>query len=145
MAKNKKQIDTAKYNYGVECARDKLYTNPTTAEKRILDILKYNPKSHIEFQEIIKIKKGLSYIADFLDTDTNTIIEIDGGYHSTGKQRKLDEERTKYLNKKGYKVVRTTNKKIMLYDFPDELGITYDMIRKYKRKLERIEAFKKVS
>lgn len=33
---------------------------------------------------------------------------------------------------KGYKVVRTTNKKIMMYEFPEELGITREMIANIK-------------
>lgn len=145
--KTKKEIieETNRYNYGVELAQEKLVTNPTLSEKRILDILKYNPRTHIVFQEIIQVKRCLSYIADFYNPDTKTIIEIDGGYHNTRHQQLKDKKRTELLEKKGYKVVRTTNKKIMMYEFPEELGITREMIAKYKRKLERIEAFKKCS
>jgi len=33
------------------------------------------------------------------------IIEIDGGQHNENKNIEYDEERTKYLNSRGYKVI----------------------------------------
>ena len=52
-------------------------------------------------------------IVDFVCLERKLIIEIDGGYHSEKEQIKLDEERTLYLNKKGFQVIRFTNEKVI--------------------------------
>lgn len=52
------------------------------------------------------------YIVDFLDELNNIIIEIDGSFHDTPNQKKLDEMRQKDLCSLGYDVYRITNKDI---------------------------------
>ena len=44
--------------------------------------------------------------------EAKIIIEIDGGQHNEGVNIKKDEERTAYLNTKGYKVHRFWNNEI---------------------------------
>jgi len=53
-----------------------------------------------------------NYIADFACVSNNIIIEIDGLYHSLPEQRISDEERTEWLESKGWKVIRFTNEEI---------------------------------
>ncbi|MDO4195186.1 MAG: endonuclease domain-containing protein, partial [Prevotellaceae bacterium] len=53
------------------------------------------------------------YIADFMDTDTKIIIEVDGEYHNTPEQIYYDNLRTDYLNKHGYYVMRFKNEEIL--------------------------------
>lgn len=53
------------------------------------------------------------FIADFVCLDRNLVIEIDGGYHQLPEQQTSDEERTKWLNEQGLKVIRFTNEEIL--------------------------------
>ena len=54
-----------------------------------------------------------NYIADFVCLEKKLVIEIDGGYHSTLEQQAYDEERTRYLQTQGYKVLRFTNEAVV--------------------------------
>lgn len=54
-----------------------------------------------------------NYIADFVCLEKKLVIEIDGGYHSTPEQQAYDEERTRYLQTQGYKVLRFTNEAVV--------------------------------
>ncbi len=46
------------------------------------------------------------YFADFVDIDNHIIVEIDEQHHLNEDQRKKDEKRQKFLEKKGYSVLR---------------------------------------
>jgi len=52
------------------------------------------------------------YIADFCCPARKLIIELDGGVHDKEFQKQYDEERTKYLNSRGFRVVRFTNEEV---------------------------------
>lgn len=55
-----------------------------------------------------------SYIPDFVCLEKRLIIEIDGGYHNTPEQKKLDEERTLELEQKHlFKVIRFQNEEVL--------------------------------
>lgn len=49
------------------------------------------------------------YFADFYLPKYNIIFEIDGGYHYTNHQKKLDDSRSSGLWRLGYHVVRLSN------------------------------------
>jgi len=51
------------------------------------------------------------YIADFLCLPYNLIVEVDGKIHE--QQKEQDEERTKYLNERGFRVIRFTNEEVI--------------------------------
>ena len=53
------------------------------------------------------------YIVDFLFRRSKVVVEIDGGYHFTAEQQKDDAQRTEWLENKGYKVIRFTNKQVL--------------------------------
>lgn len=53
------------------------------------------------------------FIADFACLSPKLVIEIDGGYHSLPEQQISDEERTVWLEKQGYRVIRFTNEEIL--------------------------------
>ena len=53
-------------------------------------------------------------IADFVCLSKQLIIEVDGGYHNEENQKELDQARTAYLNRKGFKVIRFTNEDVLL-------------------------------
>ncbi|WP_017256855.1 leucine--tRNA ligase [Pedobacter arcticus] len=49
------------------------------------------------------------YIADFVCLPKKLVIEIDGGYHNTVETIEYDNQRTEFLNKAGFQVIRFTN------------------------------------
>lgn len=49
------------------------------------------------------------YFADIYLPELKTIVELDGGYHFTTKQRRLDNNRSSGIWRMGYHVVRLTN------------------------------------
>ena len=83
--------------------------NPTDAERLLWDFLKGGQQgAHFRRQHIV-----MDYIPDFICLSEKLIIEIDGGYHSLPEQQISDEERTEWLEKQGYKVIRFTNEEIL--------------------------------
>lgn len=83
--------------------------NMTDAEEYLWRFLKKNQLG-VPFrkQHIIGM-----FIADFFCLPSKLIIEIDGLYHSIPEQQISDEERTKWLKDKGYKVIRFTNEEVL--------------------------------
>jgi very-short-patch-repair endonuclease len=54
-----------------------------------------------------------NYIADFCCRSKKLIIEIDGSIHDQKEAKENDEERTKYLESLGYKIIRFTNSEVL--------------------------------
>ena len=54
-----------------------------------------------------------SFIADFASISIKLIIEVDGGYHQLPEQQISDEERTMWLEKQGFTVIRFSNEQIL--------------------------------
>ena len=52
------------------------------------------------------------YAADFVCIEKKLIIEVDGGQHAVREE--YDKERTDFLNKEGYAVVRFWNTEVLL-------------------------------
>ena len=52
------------------------------------------------------------YIADFICISAKLVIEVDGGYHQESLQQELDQQRTLFLESKGYRVIRIKNEEI---------------------------------
>lgn len=52
------------------------------------------------------------YIADFLSHDAMLIVELDGDTHADSDQARKDESRTRYLEAKGFRVIRFFNSEI---------------------------------
>ena len=52
-----------------------------------------------------------NYVPDFVCVKKKLIIELDGGQHT--EQAEYDNERTKFLESQGYKVIRFWNKDVM--------------------------------
>lgn len=97
--------------------------NPTEAEQILW---RYLQKSQLgesfRRQHIIG-----DFIADFVCLSAHLIIEVDGGYHQLPEQQTNDKERTEWLNKQGYEVLRFTNEEV-LFDIEN-------VIKKIKVKL----------
>ena len=52
-----------------------------------------------------------TYVTDFCSPNVKLVIELDGSQHL--EQEQYDEERTKYLETQGYKVIRFWNNDVM--------------------------------
>jgi very-short-patch-repair endonuclease len=80
----------------------------TPAERKLWAYLRGDKLEGINFRRQHAIG---NYIADFCSPKARLIIELDGSQHL--EQEEYDEERTKYLEKQGYKVIRFWNKQVM--------------------------------
>ena len=81
----------------------------TDAEECLWHELKGNRLGiHFRRQHVIG-----SYIADFVSLKNHLVIEIDGEYHADPHQQLLDNERTFYLQRKGFRVIRFTNQEVL--------------------------------
>ncbi|MCX6150699.1 MAG: methionine synthase [Ignavibacteriales bacterium] len=80
--------------------------NPTNAELILWEQLKSKQLSNYKFrrQHIIG-----HYIADFVCLSKQLVIEIDGLIHQVPENKESDEQRTKWLNENGFRVIRFTN------------------------------------
>ena len=56
----------------------------------------------------------VGYIPDFVCISRKLVVEVDGGYHFMGDQPISDEERTRYLEARGFRVVRFTNEEVIV-------------------------------
>jgi len=83
--------------------------NPTEAEEMLWqEIRNSNLGFKIRRQHYIG-----NFIVDFVCLEKKLIIEVDGGYHNSGEQIELDEERTLELEQKHlFKVTRFTNEEV---------------------------------
>ena len=81
---------------------------PTNAEKILWAELKSKSLDY-KFRQQHLIN---DFIVDFVSLSKKLIIEVDGEYHFTQEQIKLDSERTSILNELGYKVIRFKNKEV---------------------------------
>ena len=52
------------------------------------------------------------YIADFVCLTSKLIVELDGGYHQLEQQQISDEQRTEWLESRGFRVIRFTNEEL---------------------------------
>ena len=75
----------------------------TPAERKLWAIIR-NDQLGVNFRRQHAIDK---YIPDFVCSEKKLIIELDGSQHL--EQTEYDEERTKYLESLGYKVIRFWN------------------------------------
>jgi very-short-patch-repair endonuclease len=80
---------------------------PTPAEAKLWSRIR-NDQLGINFRRQHAIG---NYIPDFVCIQKKLIIELDGSQHL--EQEEYDEERTKYLNSLGYKVIRYWNNDVM--------------------------------
>ena len=63
---------------------------------------------HFRRQHIIEM-----FIADFVCLSKRLVIELDGGYHQLPELQISDEERSKWLEDKGFKVIRFSNEEVL--------------------------------
>jgi len=88
----------------------KIRNQPTEAEALLWDVLSGKKLENAKFrrQHIIG-----SYITDFICLKSNLIVEVDGLVHQLPENKASDEERTEWLEKEGYRVIRFTNNEVL--------------------------------
>jgi len=98
--------------------------NPTEAESVLWNMIK-----GCRLGQDFKRQHAIGcFIADFVCLTSNLIIELDGGYHSLPKQQVSDEERTRWLENQGFKVIRFANEEV--------IGNTDNVLQKIKENLK---------
>lgn len=88
--------------YAIELRKE-----PTLAERKLWSMIR-NDQLGVNFRRQHAIGH---YIPDFVCIRNKLIIELDGSQHL--EQKQYDEERTKYLNSLGYRVIRFWNSDVM--------------------------------
>ena len=68
------------------------------------------------------------YIVDFVSLEKALVIEVDGGYHSEPHQIADDQERQRWLEQHGFRVIRFTNEEVVF-----NIKSTINLIRSYLR------------
>ena len=53
------------------------------------------------------------YILDFVNLESKLVVEIDGGQHNHTQIREKDEQRTKWLESEGYRILRFWNNDVL--------------------------------
>ena len=103
-----KTADPALYEQLKEKAEE-MRKNPTEAESAMWEMLRgKNLDAKFRRQHIIG-----DYIVDFVCLDKQLVVELDGGYHNDSEQKELDRQRTKFLQSKGFSVLRFTNEEVL--------------------------------
>ena len=86
----------------------KLRREMTDAERKLWLRLNLRRLGGVKFRKQVPVAP---YIADFACLERRLIIELDGGQHDENKAK--DEIRTRYLEAKGYRVLRFWNTDVM--------------------------------
>src|SRR6267378_2870164 len=88
--------------YYQERARD-LRSNMNDAEKRLWSRLRAHRMDGRKFRRQHALGR---YIVDFVCLDARLIIEVDGDSHANDSREALDAQRTAFLEKLGFRVLR---------------------------------------
>ena len=100
-----------------------LRKNMTKQERILWQFLRKKSINGLKFRRQYPVG---NYIVDFICNAKKLIIEIDGGQHNEDKNIIYDNERTKYLETKGYKVIRFWN-----HDIDNNIESVYREILKH--------------
>ncbi|HVW72602.1 MAG TPA: DUF559 domain-containing protein [Rhizomicrobium sp.] len=87
-----------------------LRSNSTDAERRLWRLLRAKQLGGFRFRRQQPIGP---YIVDFFCPAARLIIELDGEHHGTENKIKEDANRTRWLEDRGYKVLRFPNAAIL--------------------------------
>jgi very-short-patch-repair endonuclease len=92
-----------------ELAR-KLRANATDAERILWAALRNFKRGGLHFRRQSRIG---SYIVDFACRKARLVVELDGSRHGEADALSYDEERTAFLNRRGYRVIRFWNHEVI--------------------------------
>ena len=88
-----------------------LRKNQTDAEDMLWQLLRNRQLNNLKFRRQHPLKVG--FVLDFYCAETKLGIELDGGYHSTKEQTRLDNERAEIINEYGIRIIRFTNDEVI--------------------------------
>ena len=108
MSTENNKIHTLKH---LKVFRSELRNNLTPAEAFLWNHLKARQFENRRFNRQHSIS---NFIVDFYCAQEKLIIELDGEVHNTAEAQEYDTQRTEYLERLGYKVLRFENK--MVFD-----------------------------
>jgi type I restriction enzyme M protein len=83
-----------------------LRENATEPERRLWSLLRGKQLAHLRFRRQQPVGP---YIVDFYCSAAKLIVELDGGQHFTDDALAYDADRTAWLEKNGYRVLRIPN------------------------------------
>jgi very-short-patch-repair endonuclease len=99
----------------------------TPAEKKLWAALRLMREDGIHFRRQHAIG---NYITDFCSPKAKLVIELDGSQHLD--QKEYDEERTKYLELQGYKVLRFWNHDVLNH-IDEVLNVIWNVLHAKER------------
>jgi very-short-patch-repair endonuclease len=88
----------------------KLRHHATDAERKLWQHLRRHSLQTAHFRRQATIGP---YFVDFACHTTRLAIEIDGGHHGSGLQKKRDDQRDKFLKANGYRILRFWNNQVI--------------------------------
>jgi very-short-patch-repair endonuclease len=104
----------------------RLHRNMSPAEAKLWAHLRAHRMGNVHFRNQHAIG---NYIVDFCVPCKKLIIELDGSQHL--EQKEYDEERTKYLELQGYRVLRFWNNNVM-NNIDDVLRVIWSVLKDEK-------------
>ena len=103
-----------------------LRNNATEAERKLWHVLRDKRLHGLKFRRQQPIGP---YVTDFYCSAAKPIIELDGGQHANGRTPSCDSRRTKWLELRGYTVLRFWNSDV-LKDSDYVIGRILDEVEK---------------
>ena len=100
-------MELPNYSKRVPRAR-KFRREPTDAEKRLWSRLRGRRLNGWKFRRQVPMDH---YFADFFCQKGKLVVEVDGGQH--GRNAAKDDERTKYIESLGFRVIRFWNNDVL--------------------------------
>jgi very-short-patch-repair endonuclease len=85
-----------------------LRNNPKAAEKKLWSVVSNRQLGGVRFNRQVAIRP---FICDFVARTPKLIIELDGGQHALNVD--ADANRTKFLESRGYRVIRFWNNEVL--------------------------------
>ena len=87
-----------------------LRSNATDAERKLWSLSRNKQLGGLRFRRQQPIGP---YIVDFFCPAAKLVVELDGSQHGEEENLTYDEARTKWLNSRGYRVVRFVNADVL--------------------------------
>ncbi len=106
-------------------ASRKLRKNPTDAERRLWREIRRRQIAGVKFRRQQPIGP---FIVDFVCLERRVIIEVDGGQHA--EQVRDDEDRARWLEDRGYRVLRFWNNDV-LANTEAVAQVVFDEVKKH--------------
>ena len=100
------------YNKKLKSNSRLLRNNLTEAEKILWSHLRRKQLLNVQFY---RQKPIGNYIVDFYAPSAKLIIEVDGGQHFEEHHKQRDDERDRFMEMQGFKVLRFSNRQVLLF------------------------------